>query len=125
MKIRSVASEPYFPKVNEKADAGDEGFSRQSPDHHEKREDEKEGRKEPIQVTDEGVLSAMEGFRREIEADRKGLVAESKGSGPGLRVVLKDGSGAVIRQWTGEEFLELRKAVTTKSGTGKILDQKL
>ncbi len=52
-----------------------------------------------------------------------GLIPEVQGTGPGLRVTLKDGRGAVVRQFTGEEFLRLREAAT--GNRGKLLDKKL
>ena len=52
-----------------------------------------------------------------------GLKPEVQGNGPGLRVTLKDGRGAVVRQFTGEEFLRLRDAAT--GSRGKLLDKKL
>ena len=84
---------------------------------------------EVIDVTNNKVLDAIEGFKRDIDADQNGLNAVPQGHGPGLRVLLKDGKGTVIRQWTGEEFLKLREAAgqsqEKEPGSGKILDQKL
>ena len=79
-------------------------------------------------VDEKNVQEAIEGFSKDIHADSNGLKATASGQGPGLKVILKDGSGAVIRQWSGEEFLKLRKAASNDSGDpkrGKILDQKL
>lgn len=70
------------------------------------------------------VDSAVSSFGRETDAIANGLSAEVEGKGPGLRVTLKDGRGAVIRQFTGEEFVRLREAASG-TGRGKLLDKKL
>ena len=56
--------------------------------------------------------AAVTAFATELQNQTAGLSASMSGQGPGLKVVLKDGSGAVIRQPTGEEFLKLREAAT-------------
>jgi hypothetical protein len=70
------------------------------------------------------VSTAVTSFSHDTDAVANGLSAEVVGQGPGLRVTLKDGRGAVVRQFTGEEFVRLREAA---SGThrGKLLDKKL
>lgn len=77
-----------------------------------------------FQVTDDKVESAMNEFQSDAQALAAGLSAAKEGSGPGLRIILKDGSGVVIRQFTGEEFVQMRDAVNGKSASGKILDRK-
>ncbi len=81
---------------------------------------------ETLEVTDEKVGAAITAFSKDAQTAANGLSASVSGSGPGLRVVLKDINGAVVRQFSGEEFLKLRSA-TAKDGRvrGKILDQKL
>ncbi len=126
MKINPAASDlTYTQRVDEKEDTSDKDFSQ-----HMRDQEQKKKKKDPaeIVVTDEKVKIAIEGFKKEIHAEQNGLIAIPEGQGPGLRVYLKDGSGAVIRQWTGEEFLKLREAANTKTeepNRGKILDQKL
>lgn len=69
--------------------------------------------------------NAVETFQSDAQTQAHGLSASVEGKGPGLRVVLKDGSGATLRQFTGEEFLRLREAAGNNSpARGKILDQK-
>jgi hypothetical protein len=81
---------------------------------------------ETLEVTRESVDSAVEEFDSERATQANGLHAHREGDGPGLRVVLKDGSGAVVRQLTGEEFLKLREAASLETQPrGKILDRKL
>ena len=80
---------------------------------------------ETSQRFEEQMNEAVEAFQKDPQAQASGLSATKVGSGPGLKVVLKDGSGAVVRQISGEEFLRLREALTTdKRSRGKILDQK-
>jgi hypothetical protein len=69
----------------------------------------------------EKVADAVKSFQDDEQAKAAGINATVSGGGPGLRVVLKDGSGAVVRQLTGEEFLRLREVAGKR---GKILDQK-
>jgi hypothetical protein len=70
------------------------------------------------------VNSAVESFEGDSAVVANGLSAEVVGNGPGLRVTLKDGRGAVVRQFTGEEFVRLREAASG-TGRGKLLDKKL
>ena len=72
------------------------------------------------------VRAAVEGFERELAAAAQGLQASVTGHGPGLKVVLKDGTGGVVRQFSGEEFLKLREAASScgEARRGKLLDQK-
>jgi hypothetical protein len=77
-----------------------------------------------IQVTDENVNAAMATFQADQQTQAQGIAAEVQGTGPGLRVVLKDGSGATIRSLSGEEFLRLREATHDVRISGKIFDQK-
>ncbi len=71
------------------------------------------------------IEKAVGAFGEDVQARASGLSATAEGSGPGLRIVLKDSAGSVVRQFTGEEFLELRKVAGKDSrARGKILDQK-
>ena len=80
----------------------------------------REGRKDEP-ADDKKVAEAVESFQFDTQATHHGLQASLVGQGPGLRVVLKDSQGAVVRQLSGEEFIRLREATSR----GKILDQKL
>jgi hypothetical protein len=74
----------------------------------------------------EEVSQAVNDFQTELENQIDGLNASVVGAGPGLKVILKDEEGALVRQLTGAEFLRLRQASDEETPTvGKILDQKL
>jgi len=77
-----------------------------------------------IQVTDETVNAAMLTLQSDQQTRAQGIEAEVQGTGPGLKIVLKDGSGATIRSLSGEEFLRLREATHDVRIAGKIIDQK-
>lgn len=105
-------------RVQEKQD----GQSPGGQDHGKKEDPPK---KEERQATPEEVGQAVALFHVDPRAKEAGLTAEATGAGPGLRVVLRDGQGAVVRQFTGEEFLKLREAAAGDPRMrGKILDQK-
>ena len=80
------------------------------------------------QADPESIDRAIADFLADKQTQENGLSANVTGSGPGLKVVLTDGSGGVVRRLTGEEFLKLRQSVsegTSQESRGKILDQKL
>ena len=104
-----------------------DGHSRQQHQQNQKNpRKEQEDDSPRFEVTERKVTEAMASFKSDAQTIAKGLSVSSEGNGPGLKVVLKDGTGAVVRQFTGEEFVRLREAVS-KDGRqrGKILDQKL
>lgn len=100
---------------------GQGGAGQQQYEQQHRREEQ------PREPADEKVVAeAVETFRRDAQAQANGIDAALIGTGPGLRVVLKDGSGAVVRQLSGDEFLKLCQASSPGLRTrGKILDQKL
>src|SRR4051812_37930178 len=101
----------FINRVQEKKDSGGnpQGQAQdQNPQQEQKQEPE-------VPVTSETVGAAIDAFQGDVQAQENGLSASMEGKGPGLRVVLKDGRGATVRQFTGEEFLKLREA----AGTGK------
>jgi hypothetical protein len=72
------------------------------------------------------VGEAIELFQADEATVANGLKASIEGQGPGLRIILTDVNGGVVRQFTGEEFLKLRSAAAPGAHrSGKILDQKL
>lgn len=82
--------------------------------------------REELAVSEDRVNQAIDAFANDPQTQANGIQATATGTGPGLRVVLKDGSGAVIRQLSGEEFVRLREELSGDSHSrGKILDQKL
>ena len=77
-------------------------------------------------VTDQNISQAITEFLADKQTLANGLSAVVDGHGPGLKVVLKDQNGEIIRQLSGEEFLRLQRAVSKVAPLpGKILDQKL
>ena len=71
------------------------------------------------------IGSALASFGGDPLIQNTGISAEVDGHGPGLKVTLKDGRGAIIRQFTGQEFVELREAAAYGANRGKLLDKKL
>lgn len=68
---------------------------------------------------------ALKIFEEDAKAKASGLSAEKEGHGPGLKIILKDVSGRVIRSLSGQEFLKLREgAAQDTKARGKLLDQK-
>ena len=122
MKIRStqeLSPTPSLVREKREKNSGQDGFQR-SFDQESRREKERK----PEDIEKE-VLAEMERFREDSQATVHGLTATAEHDGPGLKVVLKDGNGTIIRQLTGEEFLKLREAVEQVAARGKLLDQKL
>lgn len=95
----------------------------------EKKQDENQQPPEELKalvVTDEKVTHAIEAFHKDPVTQANGLTAVIEGGGDAAKIVLKDVSGNVIRQFTRQEFLKL--SAHAKQDThhrGKILDQKL
>lgn len=124
MKITSPSETiRYLSSVHEKGDSGDNG--QKSGQQRQQNPEQKKEETALFEVTDEKVGSAIQAFQEDQQAKANGLRAELDGKGPGLRVLLKDGSGTVVRQFTGEEFLQMRDAVKQGRTRGKILDQKI
>ena len=125
MKI--VANNPiYTPSesVRTKRD-GQGGAGQQQYEHQFKRQNREDAEKDPEQAQKQ-VAAAVESFGQDPQAQASGIQAALDLSGPGLRVVLKDCNGSVLRQLSGDEFLRLREASSQATrGRGKILDQKL
>ncbi len=81
---------------------------------------------ESLEVSQAELEKAVEAFKTDEQAKANGLNAKTDGQGPGLKVILTDNSGKVVRQFTGEEFLKLRSDTHQEGRVrGKILDQKL
>ena len=124
MKINSVISAVGYPiTTREKRDGS---FVR----HHSEAEADggdhgnKEGSEE--KPDQKQIDEAIEAFQIDTQAQENGLKASLSGNGPGLKVVLKDCQGSIVRQFTGEEFLRLRQSLSKDDRIcGKILDQKL
>lgn len=105
---------------------GDDGSGGSS---REKKQDENSNTQEELKalvVTDEKVTLAIETFHKDPITQANGLTAVMEGGGDAAKIVLKDVSGNVIRQFTRQEFLKLSShAKQDTHNRGKILDQKL
>lgn len=77
------------------------------------------------EATAESIQKAIDDFSSNDVNVSHGISAIQEGSGPGLKVTLRDSSGGVLRSVTGEEFLRLREAIQAGSKSGRILDQKV
>jgi len=123
-RIPSLFGRPQ--RVKEKS--GDQEFSQFLQDEKQQEQEQNENPEESNgdQVTEEQVRSAIEDFSQDRASRQAGLKASQAGTGPGLKVVLQDGSGTVIREFSGQEFIELREEVDKKGlKRGKIVDVKL
>lgn len=140
MKIGSFPSNviPIGSGVRSKRSEGDGGSARQQYDPNQTRHDDggengHEKQKKQEDFDPKLIDEALESFKTDASAMEHGLSAEVNGSGPGLKISVKDCNGTTVRQFSGEEFLKLRDAASHKppsSGSslairGKILDQKL
>lgn len=125
MKIASLPASGTFSSLVKDKHPSQEEKKRQDQQQNKEGEKERESDRDPESFASE-VKAAVRAFSGDVHAIAQGLKAEEVGTGPGLRVVLKDGMGAVVRQFTGEEFLQLRDAAQQGTGThGKLLDRKL
>jgi uncharacterized FlaG/YvyC family protein len=126
MKIGPTLGNVFFPNFTAKGavardDARTERDGQNGRDQY-TRQQKQEGDPEEKQKKME---QALQDFQSDPQTQASGISAEAEGSGPGLKVVVKDSSGGVIRQFTGEEFLKLREAVSQdKNSRGRLLDTK-
>jgi hypothetical protein len=119
VKVGSPAFPAFLNQIREKRepDADDGGNSQR--DHG------GGGQQEGETPAEETVDAALQGFAKDPQAQASGLQAERTGQGPGLKIVLKNATGGVVRQLSGEEFVKLREATAKGGPRGKILDRKL
>ena len=111
-----------FEKVSLKNQDKREGAGQNAYERQQKKKDQDP---EEVPVTDETVQDAINAFGADSMNQSSGLSASMEGHGPGLKVVLKDGNGGVLRSVSGEEFLKLREAIASGARSGRILDQKV
>ncbi len=128
MKIQSLTtgSIGYSRKVRDKSDGQSPG--QQSPEQNSDQSNQDHAKEQETQdeITLEKLEQAVEAFQCDHQTHTNGLSASVSGAGPGLKVILKDVSGGVVRQLTGEEFLRLGETASREGKIrGKILDQKL
>jgi hypothetical protein len=133
MKIQSLSSTlGYTGIVREKQEGGQGWQQNSSSGNHQqdasqkKQDSESQSDEEEVSVEPAKVDQALESFRLDAQAQVNGLVASKIGNGPGLKVVLKDQAGSIVRQFTGQEFIKLRSLTPRdQPSRGKILDRKL
>lgn len=137
MKISNLGAVFNINQVKEKKDGDKDGGQAQvytgndgsGGSSREKRQDDDSNTQEELKslvVTDEKVTLAIEAFHKDPITKANGLTAVMEGGGDTTKIILKDVSGNVIRQFTRQEFLKL--STYSKQDThnrGKILDQKL
>jgi uncharacterized protein YlxW (UPF0749 family) len=129
MKIHSSSGAIGYSSINRDKEGSNAFFEQNSKQKHPEKDNnaEQEVAIEPEMVaSSESIDLAVEAFQSDSQTQARGLNASVEGTGPGLKIVLKDGTGSVLRRFSGEEFLRMREA-TSKDGRirGKILDQKL
>ncbi len=100
----------------------DDGEAAGNQSQYSQQQKKEEEQPESPEKFEEKLDNALEKFK--VEAKANGLDTSVSGRGPGLKVTLTDGSGAVVRQFTGEEFVKMREG-SHDGRRGKILDQKL
>jgi hypothetical protein len=106
------------PSNDKEGGAGQNAFERQQ------KKDSEQKKFEEV-VNDETVQNAIEAFASDELNKTSGIVAVAEGTGPGLKVVLKDGSGGLLRSVSGEEFLKLHEAAVQGNRSGRLLDRKV
>jgi hypothetical protein len=120
MKIGSYPSNVHtVNRVSEKSDSQDRSQSGGFERHQEQKKEEKE-----FKVTIESVQQAIESFAADELNQTQGITASPEGAGPGLKILLKDHAGGILRSISGEEFLKLRDAVNSGQRSGRLLDRK-
>lgn len=111
----------YYHRLNETTE------SKQDKNQGEKqqKDERSEGGSADAETSPEKLQTAVETFQSALNQKSHDLKAVLEGQGPGLKIILRDGTGALIRQFTGEEFLKVKHSVA-QSGhcSGKILDKK-
>jgi uncharacterized protein YlxW (UPF0749 family) len=122
MKVNTYSNiTQIFNRVTDKTSdkqggAGSNAFDQQK---QKKKEEENE-----FEASIEAVEAAVEHFGADETNRSSGLSASTEGSGPGLKVLLKDSTGGILRSISGEEFLKLKEAVNSGARSGRLLDQK-
>jgi hypothetical protein len=75
-------------------------------------------------VTEPEVREAIDELEAQSSLKDQELSASFEGHGPGLRVTLKDGRGAVVRQLSGSEFVALQQE-SHGAPIGRLFDKKI
>ncbi len=120
MKITPL--QPYTTHLLDKE--GRQSSQQQKQDSQKK--DQPPEQKVSAQLKKEHLQQTIEEWKTDIQNHQHPLQISQIGQGPGLKIVLKNASGSVIRELSGEEFIKLREtAQQDHKQRGKILDQKL
>jgi hypothetical protein len=124
-KATGVGSENA--RADKDGDNGREQYSRQQEQPAQDQNPESFEQKLDAEQEEEADIEEIaENFSEDPTPQAIGLSAQTQGQGPGLKVVLKDPNGGVIRHFTGDEFLKLRESLLHETQVrGKILDQKI
>jgi len=130
MKIQSLTGNwGYFGVVRERQDGesrGHAGYSGGQPRKESAKDPYSSQNFEEETPSQEKMNEAVRAFSEDAQTQQNGLSASLEGQGPGLKVILKDGSGKILRQLSGSEFIQLRSSNPTGApAIGKILDRKL
>lgn len=107
-----------FERVTGKPGDKQGGAGQNAYEQQHKREEKRQ------EATEQDLLQAVETYGADPTNLDHGITATPDGQGPGLRVILKDAYGGVLRNVSGDEFLKLREAVRSGRKSGRILDQK-
>lgn len=118
-----------FNRVSGKSEDKREGAGQNAFERNPKNQKENEKPEEfqalvSEEVKDGDVKEAIEAFGSDPLNRGQGISASVQGQGPGLKVVLKDASGGVLRAVSGEEFLKLRQSLKQGRRSGHIVDEK-
>ena len=130
MKISNFANVFRLPGSNSigaKKNDGEGGSGRNQYDPNQTRKDNQENESGKKQEFDQKkVDDAVEDFHADSSTQASGLSAVVEGFGPGLRIAVKDLNGTVVREFSSDEFIQLRDKTSKATGSrGKILDRKL
>jgi hypothetical protein len=118
MKVIQAPQFQLFERVSGKPGDKQGGAGQNAYERQQKKEQRQE---EP---DEREFLQAVETYAADPTNLENGITATPEGQGPGLRVVLKDAHGGVLRNVSGDEFLKLREAVRNGARSGRLLDQK-
>jgi uncharacterized FlaG/YvyC family protein len=122
MKIQSLIPNFGYREVTKKKEATLDDQRQQKKEESPRDSNEKES--EEKEFSFESVNEELTHFAEENASLLAGISASVNGTGPGLRVTLKDGKGAVVREISGEEFMQMREA-SKVTGRGHLIDKKL
>lgn len=121
MKIYSY---PVIPQSVQQITHDKQGGAGQNAYQQNKKKQEEDSKEFEEAVSEAKVQDAIHLFAEDEQNKDVGITATQEGQGPGLRVLLKDSHGDILRNVSGEEFLKLKEAVRSGSRSGRLLDRK-